>query len=612
MRPHHCPPVRSPFRRVRLAVEVLESRVVPYATSGNAWPNPQLITLSFVPDGTVVGSNGSSYFYSNLFASFNAKFGSAAKWQNEVLRAAQVWAQQTNINFALVSDNGDHIGAGSYQQGDPVKGDIRISGYNFGSSTLAQAEVPPSANNYSIAGDIQINTSQAFNIGSTYDLFSVVSHEIGHALGLEHSGNSQATLYPYYNGTKSSLSSDDVAGARSIYSSGAVRSPDRFDATASNGTFATATGITSSINTKSLTALLTGLDISTTADMDYYQFTAPSGTSSPWTVSVQSSGLSLLAPTLTVYDSNQNQIGLVSGAKQYGTTLTLTLSNKLVAGQIYYIKVGGADTSAFGTGAYALTLNLGSGSSPVVPLPNTQTANGQPLSGGGGLADSTLLPDPWLVSLLLDLVARDALEPSPASGSSSASMPASPGVTVPQPRPLQAPPTGVVLANLKTAVTSAGEVRLPLISACVSAPRTLPSLSAVAMAAAQPVTSNVPPMVREVPAVNHDTASGGGDAVMAPAADIPPTVPLPPPDEVSGTAGEAPKGTTGPERQASDRCFSERLWGPASEETVPALEVLDGKEAAGTATLAIPVALLFWSAQPEPRDDRRGRRIVKC
>lgn len=59
-----------PFvRRALPQIEPLESRVVPYSTSGNAWPNPQLITLSFVPDGTNLGG-----VTSNLFSSFNAKW----------------------------------------------------------------------------------------------------------------------------------------------------------------------------------------------------------------------------------------------------------------------------------------------------------------------------------------------------------------------------------------------------------------------------------------------------------------------------------------------------------------------------------------------------------
>jgi hypothetical protein len=54
-----------------------------------------------MPDGTNLGG-----VTSNLFSAFNARFGSAAAWQNQILKAAQVWAQQTNLNFAVVSDNG--------------------------------------------------------------------------------------------------------------------------------------------------------------------------------------------------------------------------------------------------------------------------------------------------------------------------------------------------------------------------------------------------------------------------------------------------------------------------------------------------------------------------
>src|SRR5262249_2811816 len=126
-------------------------------------------------------------------------------------------------------------------------------------------------------------------------------------------------------------------------------------------------------------------DVTTTSDLDYYSFTAPQGTSGTLNVTAQSAGLSLLAPTLTVYNANYSVLGTVSGAGQYGTTLQVTLNN-VTAGQRFYVKVAGADSAAFGTGKSALTLNMGSGANLVVPLPNTQVINGETLSAGGGQA----------------------------------------------------------------------------------------------------------------------------------------------------------------------------------------------------------------------------------
>jgi hypothetical protein len=373
---------RRPCRAV-LHLEALESRITPYVTSGGAWVNPQLITISFVPDGTILGYDGQGQaLTSTLFQDFSA-LGSTTTWQNQILKAAQVWAQQTDVNFAAVSDDGVASGSGNYEQGDPNHGDIRIGGYQEGTTgmPLATAWMPPQLNNYDIAGDITFNTSQPFNIGSTYDLFSVAAHEFGHALGMDHSTDITAVMFSAYSGTDTGLASDDIAGIRSIYSSGNPRTHD----SNSNNTFATATSV--SIDPVAMTALVTGQDISVVGDTDYYSFVAPAGSAATANITVQSSGLSMLAPKLYVYNSAHAQIAYKNGAGHYGTTLTATPS--ITAGSTYYIKVVGADTSAFGTGAYAITINTGTGSSPTVPLPNTQVLNQTPRQSTGGAPERT-------------------------------------------------------------------------------------------------------------------------------------------------------------------------------------------------------------------------------
>lgn len=371
---------RSSFR---LEVEQLESRLVPYNLSGGAWPSAEVVTISFVPDGTLLGAGPSGYLFSNLYQKMNAKFGSPAVWQREILRAAQVWAEQTNINFDVIFDNGTPLGQGAYQQGDPNMGDIRIGGYLFLNNWLASAYLPPATNNFSVAGDIQFNTRQNWNINSTYDLFTVAAHEIGHALGLLHSNIPSAVLWSSYNGVKSSLRPDDIAGIQAVY--GGTRTVDALDVGAGNNSVANASDLTSILNPTDLTALVTGLDITTIADVDYFTVYAPVGNSGTMTVTAQSAGLSLLTHTLTVYaDDGTTVLGSASAAGLLdGSTLTVTLSG-ITDGQQLYIKVGGADSTAFSTGRYGLTLNFGTGPSPIVPLPNTQLLNGTPLQGGGG------------------------------------------------------------------------------------------------------------------------------------------------------------------------------------------------------------------------------------
>jgi len=334
-----------------------------------------------MPDGTNLGGG----FTSNLQSTFknNAKLN--GKWENVILQAAQAWAQQTNINFAVVPDNGAAEGSGVDEQGTPGFGDIRIGGYNFGSSTLALTYQPPSANNFSIAGDMTFNTGQTCNIGSTYDLFTVAMHEFGHALGLNESSVSNAVEYGTYTGQKTGLASDDIAGIRSIY--GGSRTLDSYNG--ANSTLSTVASINSQINTSTMTALVPNLDITNAGQSEYFSFTAPSGTGSTLELDVQSAGLSLLAPKVTAYTaSGLITLDSVSGLGQYGTTLTVSVPS-VTAGEQFEVLVQGADTTQMGTGNYALGLNFQGAAPPVEASPIVAVANGNPQHCGSGEADGS-------------------------------------------------------------------------------------------------------------------------------------------------------------------------------------------------------------------------------
>jgi hypothetical protein len=101
--------------------------------------------------------------------------------------------------------------------------------YTDSNNTLGLTTVTFNADNGEIFdADMEINASgKNLSVGDPvpargFDLLSVVTHEVGHFLGLAHSNDPRATMYPSYKpGTTSlrSLTSDDIDGVCSIYPS---------------------------------------------------------------------------------------------------------------------------------------------------------------------------------------------------------------------------------------------------------------------------------------------------------------------------------------------------------------------------------------------------------
>jgi Matrixin len=357
-------------RAVRPGVEGLEARLLLYAATGDQWTYDSRITYSFMPDGTSVGGVSSV-----LFQTLNANYATTT-WEQQIETAASLWENVSNINLALVSDGGEPDGTNGDQQDDPRFGDIRIGAVPLPSGVLAETFLPPPANGGTDAGDILLNSNVNWQINSNYDLQTVVAHEFGHALGLGDSSVSTAVMYGTYTGIKQALASDDIAGIQSIYG---ARQFDQFNVGGHRDTsFLTATNINSYITGNAQIAI-PNLDITTTGDSEWFYVNVPSSTTGTMTVTVQSSNLSSLSPSLAVYSSSLSLVGQASAPSSLGATVSVSTS--VVAGQGYYFKVLAAGGPG-PIGGYGLLVNFGNQSQSPIPPPNTLVP-AQPDQGGG-------------------------------------------------------------------------------------------------------------------------------------------------------------------------------------------------------------------------------------
>ncbi|HEY0833616.1 MAG TPA: matrixin family metalloprotease [Azospirillum sp.] len=159
-----------------------------------------------------MGTSGGTVTWS--FAEYNygdrETFGSTFSfmpggYQALVQQAFDAWEQVADIRFVQVTDSADvdiRLGGGSI---DGSGGTLATAHYMYRGATMTQS-------------DIVFDTSEAWSASAssgTY-LYSVAVHEIGHAIGLDHTSVAEAIMYPY-NDNQTALHSDDIAGAVALY-----------------------------------------------------------------------------------------------------------------------------------------------------------------------------------------------------------------------------------------------------------------------------------------------------------------------------------------------------------------------------------------------------------
>jgi hypothetical protein len=332
-------------RSRRPAPEALEDRTAP-AVFGVPWSDPTHLTLSFAPDGTSIGGQAST-----LFATLNAQEPMAA-WQAVVLHAVQTWAVKTNLDVGVVPDDGQPFGTSGAGSEAPRFGDIRIGAAPLSPEVLAVSVPHDPFLSGGWSGDVILNSTANFTDPQS-DLYGVLLHEFGHVLGLGPSTDHASVLYQDATWVATKLAASDVAAIQALYGAPA---PSR----ARNHTFQTAARVRFNADDGAVftgtTPLVASGDLAAVGQSDVFSVQTATF-AGPMTFRLETAGISLLAPRLTVYDASGNVLGQALSTSVFGDVVSVHL-DAAAANTIYYVRVQAATTGLFAVGRYGLAVTF--------------------------------------------------------------------------------------------------------------------------------------------------------------------------------------------------------------------------------------------------------------
>jgi hypothetical protein len=162
-------------------------------------------------DGAGKGAADLGYSFGSLTRRLTAD-----QVRSEAVRAMGGWAKYVKIRFseggAASSLRNINFLFATGEHGD---------GYPFDGAgkALAHTFFPAPPNPEPIAGDLHIDDDESWQVGANIDLFSVLLHELGHALGLGHSDSPASVMYPYYRRV-TGLAAEDITAIQELYAAG--------------------------------------------------------------------------------------------------------------------------------------------------------------------------------------------------------------------------------------------------------------------------------------------------------------------------------------------------------------------------------------------------------